>query len=278
MMIIEQKIKTNVINEIIAMTKTFDGDVYGEAIRDYRMCGQTNVKQIDVRLDSSYFKPFTILMNSKYQLTEMPCKLINGININSFRVSPKPTSSFFIPIILDIVLMTRPLFRVSFIDFDVNLVTESEKAIFLRHVPSIMKYIPDKISFVKDRIVNKNFTSLHCDRPLQDTCHIVDKAIDMVCQGWTMDDLNHTKNTWVVGKWEGFVAGKNRKTFTREQYNKLIECNTCSLCHEKFQMNDIVLNTACNHVFHWRCNPTNGLHCWAQNHSTCPYCRSEMFV
>lgn len=277
-MIIEQKIKTNVINEIIAMTKTFDGDVYGQAIRDYRICGQTNIQLINIRLENSYFKPFTILLNSRYQLTELPAKLINGININSFRLSPKPAASFFLPITLDIVLMTRPLFRVSFIDFDVNLLTESDKAIFLRFVPNILKYIPDKLSFVKDRIITKHFTTLPCERLLQDVCHMVDKAIDMTNHGWTMDDLNHTKSTWLVGKWEGFVAGKHRKNISREQYNKLIECNTCSLCHEKFQNNDMVINTACNHVFHWQCNSSNGLSCWAKEHSTCPYCRSEMFL
>lgn len=277
-MVIEQKIKTNVINEIIAMTKTFDGDVYGEAIRDYRMCGQTTIPKIDIRLENSYFKPFTILLHSKFAITELPAKVVNGININSFRLSPKPSSSFFLPIVLDIVLMTRALFRISFIDFDVNLLTESDKAIFLRFVPNIFKYIPDKLSHIKDRIITKHFTSLPCERLLQDVCLMVDKAIDMTNQGWTMDDLYHTKNTWVVGKWEGFVSGKHRKHISREQYNKLIECNTCSLCHEKIQTNDIVINTACNHVFHWRCNPNNGLCCWAKEHSTCPYCRSEMFA
>lgn len=277
-MIIEQKIKTNVINEVIALTKTFDGDVFGEAIRDYRICGQTNIPKIDIRLENSCFKPFTILMHSKYHMTEQPGKIINGVNINSFRISPKPSSSFFMPITLDIVLMTRPLFRVSFIDFEINLLTESEKAMFLRFVPSIIKYIPDKLSFVKDRIIARQFTCLPCDRPLQDTCYTVDKAIELTNRGWTMDDLNHAKSTWVVGKWEGFIAGKHRKTFTREQYNKLIESNTCSLCHEKFQGTDIVFNSACNHVFHWRCNPNNGLCCWAKEHTTCPYCRSEMFV
>lgn len=260
------------------MTKTFDGDVYGEAIRDYRICGQTNINKIDIRLESPYFKPFTILMHSKYNMTELPPKLVNGITVNSFRLSPKHNASFFLPIVLDIVLMTRPLFRVSFIDFEVNLLTESEKAIFLRLVPHIMKYIPDKLSFVKDRIITKHFASIPIERNLQDTCHIVDKAIDLTNHGWIMDDLNHAKKTWVVGTWDGFIAGKHRKTYCREQYNKLIECNTCSLCHEKIQGNDIILNTACNHVFHWRCNSTNGLLCWAKEHSTCPYCRSEMFV
>lgn len=277
MMIIEQKTKTHVINDIIATAKIFDGDIFGSAIRDYKLTGNTRIQDVDIRLDSHSFKPFIILLHTKYNVKQLPDKLYNGITIQTFTLSPKTSNMFFFPINIDIVLMSRHMFRISFLDFDVNLFTENERAIFLRFVPHMLKYLPDKFSYIKERIIAKQFTYLPSEKQLTDLCIIIEKAVKMTHANWTMDDAFHQKDTWVVGKWDGFLTGKHRKNYTREKFTKMSECNTCSLCHEKFAPHDIVLNTACNHVFHWKCNATTGLNVWAKEHSTCPYCRSEMF-
>ena len=279
MMVFEERNKTLVINDVIALTKVFDGDIFGGAVRDFKVIGINKIKDIDIRLDSVYYKPFVTLLHTKYTVKHLPDKTYNGIVINCYELYSKEPSVFFFPIKLDIVLMNKHLFKISFLDFDTNLLTENEKAIYIRYIPSMIKYIPDKLSYIKDRIISRTFTYLPSERPQLDLWAIVDKAVQMVNANWTMDDNCHAKDTWVVAKWDSIINsfGKHRKKFNPEKYNKIVSCNTCSLCHEKFNPEDTVLNTVCNHVFHWKCNPETGLSNWAKEHSTCPYCRSEMF-
>jgi hypothetical protein len=61
--------------------------------------------------------------------------------------------------------------------------------------------------------------------------------------------------------------------------------NECAICQEDFLPDDIVVNTACNHNFHWfcRCGGTggkSGLYTWVhcEGQTSCPSCRSHMFI
>jgi hypothetical protein len=277
MFLVNQNISV-VIHDVIAITKMFDGDIFGGAIRDFRVCNICNIKDIDIRIDNVHFKAFMTLLHTKYNVFQLPNKKYNGITIQTFKISNKMYQVYFQPIDIDIVLMSKPMFRMCFIDFDVNLLTENEKSLYVRHIPHSMKYIPDKLKFIKDRIQSKTFSYLPCDRSVSDIHVIIEKAIRMTHQGWCMDDSFHNQPTWVVGRWDGFMTGKHRKNITPEKYKQIISCNECSLCHEKFSPNDMIFSTACNHCFHWKCNLTQGLSSWVrEQHSSCPNCRSEMF-
>lgn len=273
----------HIINDIISTAKIFAGDVFGGAVRDFRIGGNSDIKDVDIRLDSYYYKPFLTLMSTKYKIEQhLPCKKYNGITINTFEVSPKHIGLVFKPIFVDIVIMTHKIFRVSFIDFDVNLLTENDSSLFLRVVPYAMKYLPDKLQFIKDRISKKNFSCLDTfkgERALDDLIIIIEKSIKMTLKNWEMDDCLQNKSTWVVGKWGQFVQRKHKKKYSHEQHKQLVANEECSLCYEKFKSDDIILNTACNHNFHWKCNHTNGLAFWVKDRekNTCPCCRSDMF-
>lgn len=271
--------KSCIINDIITSSKIFNGDIFGGAIRDYQILGKTDIDDIDIRLDHIYFKPFLSLLSTKYLLVPIfPNKMYNGIIINSFKILNKQSTFYFGELNIDIVLMTKNMFKAAFIDFDINLLSENEKCLYVRFIPFILKYIPDKISFIKNRILDKTFSYLPFERNILDLYWIIDKAVIMTNKGWTMDDNLHPKDTWIVGKWQGFLNGKHKKNINIEKYHQLLSCNECALCHEKFLTQDVILNTSCNHLFHWECNSTNGLKYWVKNNnSSCPYCRCNMF-
>lgn len=279
---ISEKNTIDVINDIITYVKLFSGDIYGDCIRDYRIGLKTNISNIDIRIEPVYLKPLITLINIKYTTDELlPIKEFNGININTLKITSKSVF-IFNSITINIVLMTYKMFRVSFIDFDVNLITENDQSLYLRLIPYAIKYISDKLSFVKNRIQNKTFSCLDVypgERSLTDLTYIIEKAIVLTKQGWMMDDLLQNKMTWIVGTWNGFKNGQHKKKITQEKHKQLIATTECSLCQEQFDGTDIVINTACNHTFHWNCNNTNGLLYWVkkQNKSSCPCCRAEMF-
>lgn len=273
-----------VIQDILTQTKIFSGDIFGGIIRDYKIKGTKKINDIDIRLDPTYLHPFLTLLNVKYQINPIhPNKTYNGITIYTYEISHKTNHPPFEKLVLDIVLMGYKLFRMSFIDFDVNLLTENSRSLYVRAVPSCLKFKPDMLSYVRDRITCNKFSyiPLAASRTLPDLAVITEKAISMTERGWVMDDEVPTSATWVVGKWEGMMTGANRRKLPRDRVNQIVERNECTLCHEKFHPHDIVFNTACNHNFHWKCpcSTTNGLRTWVMlnEQNQCPLCRSDIF-
>ena len=243
----------DLLNEIIATIKIFDGDIYGEIVRNFRILGETNISEINIRLDVYHYKSFLTLIYNKFNIIQvLPNKYI-------FKILPSNIN-------LNILLINKNLFKVSELDFDINLLTENERSLYVKFVPTIFKYIPDKLTFIKNRIISKHFTIIPTERQHSELLNVINKAFELISNNWIMDDLYHQKPIWLVGKWENIISKK-----------KYLDCLECSLCHDKFKTSDLVLNTVCNHTFHWNCNSTNGLMHWAKDHTTCPYCRSEMF-
>lgn len=270
-----------VINDLISTTKMFGGDIFGSVVRDMRMCGRNDAKDVDIRIDYCYIKPFLTIINARYNVEPLPTKVHNGVNVYSYNVCNRHTDVPFAPVVLDIVLMNPKMFRIAFTDFDVNLFSENDTCLYIRTVPQPIKYCADKMSLLKHRILNKSFSVVDTFTPQKlpsDIVDIVNKAIEMTLVGnWTMDD-HYNRPTWIVGKWDNIVIGKHRRKHTREMYNQMVSLNECCLCHDRFKSNDVVLNTACNHNFHWMCNANTGLKAWVEQSKTCcPVCRCNMF-
>lgn len=271
----------HVINDVVSTVKMFEGDIFGSVVRDMRICGRTDVNNVNVRLDYCHVKPFLTIMNTRYSVESLPPKIRNGVNVYCYRMSNKHNAVPFEPVVLDIVLMNPKMFRIAFTDFDVNLLSENDTCLYIRTVPQPLKYCADKISLLKQRMLNKSFSIVDTFGPQKlpgDIVDVVSKAIEMtVAANWTMDDF-YARPTWIVGKWDDIVIGKHRRKHTREMYSQMVSLNQCCLCHDKFKTNDIVFNTACNHNFHWMCNAKNGLKVWVEHSKTCcPVCRCNMF-
>jgi hypothetical protein len=110
---------------------------------------------------------------------------------------------------------------------------------------------------------------------------LMHQANDMVLEGWVMDDIYCKKSTWVTNRWDMFESNPSciRTCYTPAEIHSMQNQDQCSLCHEKFHSESIVVNTSCNHNFHWKCsnddNNTSGLFTWfhLQEKFICPYCR-----
>ena len=72
-----------------------------------------------------------------------------------------------------------------------------------------------------------------------------------------MDDY-YNKEISVLFKWKN-VNKDIRLLYSEDEKKKLVNNNECTICGSKFNDEDIVINTKCNHNFHWLCSNDIGL-------------------
>lgn len=272
-----------VCNELISYVKTFNGDIYGSFVRDWKVLGllQHNVT-LQTRLDPTFISVFLNLLSLKYRviLTKSEDVLNNNIIVTSLKITPlKPLQFSFSPITMEILYVPKSRFHLQRCDFDVNLLAENSTStyVYKYDIPGTT-YICDKIGYIKERICKNQFCLLHkTSSILEDTLAVtklVESANKLISKGWMMDDYLLCEDSWVLSTWRNLESQKSR-TRPLLQNN-----NECILCQEEFEDADIVLNTCCNHTFHWQCrNSQGGIKRWVEDHKniSCPCCRSNMF-
>ena len=94
----------------------------------------------------------------------------------------------------------------------------------------------------------------------------------MVKNNFIMDDI-YNNNISIFIKWEN-IDKNSRLYYSEKERNKLKNNDKCIICSSKFHYADIIINTQCNHNFHWVCCNNNGLRNWVMNFKiSCPICR-----
>ena len=136
----------------------------------------------------------------------------------------------------------------------------------------------DKINVIKDRVCKKKFCAvepIYAHLPPKQVACIIESAIKMVSNDWFMDDFVQKEKSWIVARW----ANVCNKALEIRQSVDIKRCDECCLCQEKFKQDDIILNTVCNHNYHWNCGENSGLVQWVkvQGKLSCPFCRNNMF-
>jgi hypothetical protein len=286
------KMQTNVLdhqntmivcNDLVTYVKAFNGDVYGSFVRDWKVLGEIlKTLTIQARLDPSYISVFLNLLSFKYRvmITKSEDFLNNNIVVTCLKISPLNTNTFnFLQVTMEIVYIPKSRFHLQRCDFDVNLLSENSTSMYIYKydIPGTI-HICDKIGYVKERICKHVFcllnkTSMVLENPLS-VNKLVESAHKMISNGWIMDDHLLSDDSWILSTWVNLMLQKSRK-------RRILQngCE-CSLCQEDFEDNDIVLNTCCNHTFHWKCrNNQGGIKKWVEEHEniSCPICRSNMF-
>lgn len=267
-------------NELILQTKAFQGDVFGSFVRDSQ--SRDICQEIDIRIEPCHLIPFINILSLKYDIISIN-HLKEFIPMFSYAYLVTFKNSFiFHPIKLTIHTIHKKLFKNTFSYFDVDLLVEDDSSLYIRNFPTNITFCIDKFSWIRDRILNKKFCIISNNTSLKEIAYVIEKAIHMVKSGWTMDDILLFDKSWIVAKWIDFYFKCNnlRSKYDTDKINKLKSCDECCLCQEKFSHNDIVINTLCNHNFHWQCpNNEKGLSTWVknQNKNTCPFCRNTMF-
>jgi len=293
------------IDNVMIHIKAFDGDVYGGVVRDYSVANVVYIQDINCRLDNSVLHLFMQTLYVYFDIEEITVEL--GGSFANYRKKIKVmmkdresdnilySSSQLqrVPYVyVDIVTMCRIEWMRLPCDFDVNVLAENSHSLYIR-VPynSLNKY-SDRLNFVRDRIKDTTFCSLEdsCLRTPEQVIGLIDRALRLVMRGWVMDDILLGDKTWVLSQWNVLSNELKmvRKKYDKNKYDQMV-CNAeCAICNEEFKPTDTVINTRCNHNFHWNdmCAtylPNKSIRCkglkeWVKRGKiTCPVCRQFMF-
>lgn len=281
--IVEQQNTMMVCNELVSYVKAFNGDIYGSFVRDWKVLGIILCNlNIQTRLDPSYISVFLNILSTKYKvyITKADDYLNSNLVLTSLKIVPLNSDTYdFFPITMEIIYIPKSRFHLQRCDFDVNLLAENSTSIYIYkyEIPGSM-HISDKIGYVKDRICKNYFCLLNKTSSILEDPVSVNRLIEsanvLVQKGWVMDDHILSDESWILSTWQNLMRQKSRKRKVLQN-----SCD-CSLCQEEFEETDIVLNTCCNHTFHWQCKSNQGgIKKWVDNHQniSCPICRSNMF-
>ena len=277
---VKQRNTVLIFNDIVLYTKAFLADIVGPFVRDWRILGNMNTNiDLDIRMDYYYMNIFINILSMKYDITPP-----NNTEpyVYSYIINNKQQHGFkFYPIKINIYNFGKKIFKSIKPDFDVNLLCEDNNSIYVRNFPNTNCI--DKLSYIKERIARRKFCIIEPIN-IKQIAPLIEKAIRMIDLNWTMDDTFNCDKTWVVAKWSNLFYRTEtiRVNYTVDKITKLKLCDQCCICQEKFNNDDIVFNSICNHNFHWKCNgiEANGLVNWVKNQNklSCPFCRhSNMF-
>lgn len=282
------------IDGLLMHIKAFDGDVYGGTVRDYKTLGLVYVKDINCRIDSMMFTVFLQTLHLHYKVRDMPSE-IGGKFVDyvkklyiTFKEDDNDVYTY-----LHIIVISKLEWLSLPCDFDINLLAENATSLYIRSSYVTMNKFVDKLGYVTDRIKRNVFAQVEplAGKLPDHKIHLMDRAFKLSVRGWTMDDAVLGQDAYVMNTW---IMVKNVPNFVRKEYNEhqkelMTNMDECSICSEKFKDGDVVINTTCNHNFHWTllgCNRSNsgssssckGLREWIQlDNVTCPLCRKVMF-
>lgn len=300
----KKMIMKQLIDNVIVHIKAFDGDVYGGVVRDYSVGNIVYIQDINCRLDNSILNLFMQTLFVYFDVEEISVEI--GGSFTDLRKKIKvmmkdkesnnilySTTSQRVPyVFVDIVMMSRMEWMRLPCDFDVNVLAENSHSLYIR-VPynSLNKYT-DRLKFVRDRIQDTTFCALEdsFSKTPEQIIGLVDRALRLIMRGWIMDDTLLGNKTWVLSQWNVLSNELKmvRKNYDKDKYEQMTCSMECAICNEEFQPTDIVINTKCNHNFHWNdlCAtylPNKSVRCkglkeWVKRGKiSCPVCRQFMF-
>lgn len=252
--------KRHALSDICRHIYAFEGEVYGSFIRDFRILTRLDIDRINARIDPWYLVPLVNILSIKYRLKQ------SSEHDDNRRFNVYYNATDFIQ--LHILPLKKFDFKCVPCNFDCNLLAENGSGLYLwRFYPSL-RTIVDKFSFILDRIHQKKFCLVHKVQTDTKVNDVVNIGYNLVMSGWTMDDVVLGKESWLISKWCDLPVERKG-------------CKECAICQDEFSPGDIVVNTVCNHNFHWFCphQAKMGLFTWVncENQLTCPSCRSNMF-
>jgi hypothetical protein len=163
---------------------------------------------------------------------------------------------------------------------DINLISLQNGGLnLIKYENSENNYI--KFSSILNRIINKKFSFIDKNYSYN-IFNNIDICIQLILNGWIMDDYYLKNETSVIFLWKN-VNNNIRTSFKENDLNKLKSGNLCSICSSEFKDNDLVINTKCNHNYHWKCdncdNNNSGIKNWISKFShKCPICRCEYCI
>jgi hypothetical protein len=287
----------NLIDNLKHNIKAFNGDVYGNILtidhKDILPCcipqqsGNPSLSQsitMHCRIDVYLFSVFMQVLNLNFDVETFPIQFNEYIGLTKqFVVKPKNnayTNEHAPKVILEVCYQATPEWSKLPCDFDVHLLAENASSVFLRSNYTCLDKFVDKIGHIQRRISLRKFTLLDATacKTVEKLRVLIDRAQGMIQRGWMMDDLLYGDQAWNINLWLSYqMRPKACRVFhDKKKLDSLLSLDECPLCNEHFKECDIVINTRCNHNFHWCNNRCKGLSEWLKRGNiSCPVCRKN---
>ena len=285
------------LDKLINIIKSFNGKIFGKFVREYYIDLMINnfhnvdLDELDINIifdSESITKKFIRIVNQHFELNKNLNVDDKNINIYYLVFNYEDDTEFISKIVnLNIIEYTNNIAYNYYINkfsnnIDINYLSLNNNSLFLLDLFSYFNYNNNnllKLCFntILNRNSNKKFSFIF--KPVNLSKYIIDLdvAYNIVKKGFLMDDT-YKNDISVLFKWKN--VNKNIRTYySDDEKSKLKNNNECSICSSKFSCEDIVINTKCNHNFHWNCcNNNSGLKNWITNFKvSCPICRKTDF-
>jgi hypothetical protein len=267
------------IEDVCLYAKACQGYIYGDVVREFCHRDSIDIPSINIRLDLHLLSTFAQVLSITYDVVSLPLAISTYTCFSKkFVVSCKNRND--IRTIIDVCLLSERDWLGLQCSFDVNILAENSSKHFIRLEYPQLERFPDKMSHIKKRIKDGKFTLLDFSacRSIGHFVELINNASAMVTKGWIMDDLIYGESTWIVNQWKSIKEKplECRKSYHKNNLDLMTSLNECALCSEHFEDDDIVINTKCNHNFHWHHTTCKGLSEWMMHGNiTCPVCRKN---
>lgn len=290
-------------DKLVQTVQILNGKIYGDFISQYYF--ENNILNKDTNYIDINFKEINIIFNTyndricftrlmqdlfeMYQNYKSNSNGINKINLNNYHILVnynylnKDYSKLININIYNNVLFVDLNLHIHYID--INLLSLQDEGLNLvkYHSNKKLSNIEQKntnyfkFNSILNRVINKRFSFI--ENYDNNIFYNLDKCIDLIFNDWIMDDFHLLDETSVLFLWKN-LNNNIRTSYNDNDLEKMNNCNTCSICTVKFKDNDLVINTKCNHNFHWDCNNFNsGIKNWILKFShKCPICRYDYCI
>ncbi len=267
------------LEDICLYIKACHGYLYGSIIREFTFRENVDIGKINCRIDMHLMSAFVQVLSVNYDVINLPLSLNNTACISK-RIIASCKDNNEIRVIVDLCLLSENDWLSLPCNFDVNILAENSNKQFLRFDYVQLERFPDKLSHIRKRILDGRFALLDTSscKSMPQFVSLIDNASNMVHKGWEMDDIMYGEQTWVVNRWIKIKDNPCvcRKSYSRAKVELMTSLNECPLCSDRFADNDIVINTKCNHNFHWHNPRCKGLSEWMmRGNVSCPVCRKN---
>jgi hypothetical protein len=203
------------------------------------------------------------------------------------------TTDLFKPVELLITVKQKSRWLSNLLGMDIELLALDSYNLYLRPPhPSVDSHSQRfRLEDLLDRIRKKRFclyknessNSRQGTPAVNFRKKVFQKCYCLVKDGWTMDDSMLGDLSYIINTWGTLTSQHNsvreRSNFPEIRRDRMLQNNRCSVCHDVFNDDDIVVNLACNHTFHYKCQPDanqgTGIFAWIvkSEKDSCPLCR-----
>lgn len=252
--------REGMLRRIVNIVYAFNGRVNGDYVINVVRDSIESVKEIECSLPTQAMRFVKPMLQLEYDVEDKDYTTLvlkhrayakHAVDFKYVAYDPQYSSSSLNP---------------SKIEFDIDLLCMSKCSLHVRRNQEQMD-----LNTLMHRVRKQMFSIIETDKK-SETSHehaaAINRASELIKQGWKQDTKSSSKPTWVVTKWANV---KNLPlVHCHKKFSALV--TQCAICCESFESEDVIINLSCNHNFHISCHKK-----WLETgNMTCPCCRDSI--